>query len=477
MDIYEFIESKDIREHCRKIQYKFTARESAFLIWQSDKTIQQKHAAYREIIETMPDEKLNERICTAEFEHLHEFLSRYMECENYLFRVFGEREEAVYMSKVFYNGEWENEKKTYSIHDVCLNETIKRWEGDGIYFAVSKKWIRREHEEPEKEVTVYFNKYEEPYKIAEVGILNEMQQEVNTLFEWMWINVPTPFKKGDIVYVPNGYRIGCPPTMYPFVLHFLCTWVDEEEMEKRKQSGDITDMTAYEYFLYKSSSQIYSECMHDYLRLERYEKQLIGKEKNLKILSLFMRDQMDIELLWNAHTIFCKEEIIQKNRDILDLYTNETLRICGLEQTTNSKNANDKGGKMTVFIGGSKTIKKLNTNVLLKLKEIIEKNHHIVVGDCPGVDTLVQQYLFDYGYENVTIYASGETVRNNVGAWNVQHIPVEDGVSGFDFYRKKDIAMSDVADYGLMIWAGKSKGTYHNIMDLQERGKFVGVLR
>lgn len=427
MDIYEFIESRDIREHCRKIQYKFTARESAFLIWQSDKTIQQKHAAYREIIETMPDEKLNERICTAEFEHLHEFLSRYMECENYLFRVFGEREEAVYMSKVFYNGEWENEKKTYSIHDVCLNETIKRWEGDGIYFAVSKKWIRREHEEPEKEVTVYFNKYEEPYKIAEVGILDEMQQEVNTLFEWMWINVPTPFKKGDIVYVPNGYRIGCPPTMYPFVLHFLCTWVDEEEMEKQKQSGDITDM--------------------------------------------------DIELLWNAHTIFCKEEIIQKNRDILDLYTNETLRICGLEQTTNSKNANDKGWKMTVFIGGSKTIKKLNTNVLLKLKEIIEKNHHIVVGDCPGVDTLVQQYLFDYGYENVTIYASGETVRNNVGAWNVQHIPVEDGVSGFDFYRKKDIAMSDVADYGLMIWDGKSKGTYHNIMDLQERGKFVGVLR
>ena len=78
MDIYEFIESRDIREHCRKIQYKFTARESAFLIWQSDKTIQQKHAAYREIIETMPDEKLNERICTAEFEHLHEFLSKYI---------------------------------------------------------------------------------------------------------------------------------------------------------------------------------------------------------------------------------------------------------------------------------------------------------------------------------------------------------------------------------------------------------------
>lgn len=143
---------------------------------------------------------------------------------------------------------------------------------------------------------------------------------------------------------------------------------------------------------------------------------------------------------------------------------------------THLKNAGDTGEKKTVFIGGSKTIKKLNTNVLLKLEEIIEKNHHIVVGDCQGVDTLVQQYLFDYGYENVTIYVSGETVRNNVGAWDIEHIPVEDGVSGFDFYRQKDIVMSD-ADYGLMIWDGKSKGTYHNIMDLQARGKFVGVLR
>lgn len=338
MDIYEFIESKDIREHCRKMQYKFTAQESAFLIWQSDKTIQQKHAAYREIINTMPDEKLNDRICTSEFEQLHEFLSKYMECENHLLRVFGESEEAVYMSKVFYHGEWENEKGVYSFHDVCLNETIKRWEGDSIHFAVSKKWIRREHEEQEKKVTVYYNKYKEPYKIVEVGILDEIQQEVNTLFEWMWINVPTPFKKGDIVYVPNGYRIGCPPTIYPFVLNFLCTWVDEEEMEKRKQSGDITDMTAYGYFLYKSSSQIYSECMHDYLRLERYTKQLAGKEKKLKLLSSFLKSEIDFELLWNANTIFCQEEIIRKNRDILDLYTNETLRICGLEQTANSKN-------------------------------------------------------------------------------------------------------------------------------------------
>lgn len=289
MDIYEFIESKDIREHCRKIQYKFNSLESAFLIWQSDKTIQQKHAAYREIIETMPNEKLNERICTGEFEHLHEFLNKYVECENHLLRVFGEQEEAVYMSKVFYHGEWENEKDVYAAQDVCLDESIKRWEGDGIYFSVSKRWIRREDKEQEKEVTVYYNKYKEPYKIGETGVLDESQQELYTLFEWMWIEVPTPFKKGDIVYVPNGCKYGCPPTKYPYVLTSLCTWVDEKTIEKRKQSGDITDMTAYGYFLDEESCQVYEECMHDYLRLEYYTNKLVGKEKNLQLLSLFLK--------------------------------------------------------------------------------------------------------------------------------------------------------------------------------------------
>ena len=75
-----------------------------------------------------------------------------------------------------------------------------------------------------------------------------VEQYSNEDFEALLSKFDYKFKKGDIVYVPNGYRIGCPPTMYPFVLHFLCTWVDEEEMEKRKQSGDITDMTAYGYF-------------------------------------------------------------------------------------------------------------------------------------------------------------------------------------------------------------------------------------
>lgn len=35
MNIYEFINSKDIREHCEKIGHKFNSIECAYLIYQS----------------------------------------------------------------------------------------------------------------------------------------------------------------------------------------------------------------------------------------------------------------------------------------------------------------------------------------------------------------------------------------------------------------------------------------------------------
>ena len=34
MDLFRFIDSKDIREHLRQIGYSFTAPEAAFLVWQ-----------------------------------------------------------------------------------------------------------------------------------------------------------------------------------------------------------------------------------------------------------------------------------------------------------------------------------------------------------------------------------------------------------------------------------------------------------
>ena len=99
----------------------------------------------------------------------------------------------------------------------------------------------------------------------------------------------------------------------------------------------------------------------------------------------------------------------------------------------------------------------------------------MLVGDCYGVDSSVQKFYADIGYDRVTIYASNGKARNNVGKWNIKNVPVSAGVHGFDFYRQKDIAMARDADYGMMIWDGKSRGTMNNILTMFEQGKPVLV--
>lgn len=130
---------------------------------------------------------------------------------------------------------------------------------------------------------------------------------------------------------------------------------------------------------------------------------------------------------------------------------------------------------MKVFIGGSKSITVLPKPVITRFRTICERQYDILVGDCYGVDAAVQEFCASLGYDRVTVYASNGKARNNLGGWPVKCIHVAQGVTGFDFYRQKDIAMAETADCGLMVWDGKSKGTLQNSRTLLEMGKMVLV--
>ena len=49
------------------------------------------------------------------------------------------------------------------------------------------------------------------------------------------------------------------------------------------------------------------------------------------------------------------------------------------------------------------------------------------------------------------------------------------GAKGFDYYSLKDHAMAETAEYGLMLWDGKSKGTVKNVANLARDHKPVVV--
>jgi adenine-specific DNA-methyltransferase len=77
----------------------------------------------------------------------------------------------------------------------------------------------------------------------------------------------------------------------------------------------------------------------------------------------------------------------------------------------------------------------------------------------------------------VLIYFVGDAPRNNVGKWTTKRIVDRKRLSGREFYALKDKAMSDVADYGFVLWDGKSPGSVQNMLWLSKRGKKIVVYK
>ena len=120
----------------------------------------------------------------------------------------------------------------------------------------------------------------------------------------------------------------------------------------------------------------------------------------------------------------------------------------------------------TVFISGSRHIRALNSEIKSRLQNIVNKQFEIIVGDAFGVDKAVQQYLADINYPTVRVFCSGSVCRNNLGTWTIEWITVDPSLKGRAFYTEKDKAMAAQADYGFVLWDGKSQGSLNNIHEL-----------
>lgn len=125
----------------------------------------------------------------------------------------------------------------------------------------------------------------------------------------------------------------------------------------------------------------------------------------------------------------------------------------------------------TVFIGGSRHVSRLPAPALERLSNVVSSGFPVVVGDANGADKAVQKFLAEKNYGEVTVYCTGESCRNNLGAWQTRHISAPRSAKGFDFYAVKDREMAKSADFGLMIWDGRSIGTLLNVLRLVLNGK------
>lgn len=144
--------------------------------------------------------------------------------------------------------------------------------------------------------------------------------------------------------------------------------------------------------------------------------------------------------------------------------------------------------KKTVFVSGSSKTqdpesgyyrKKLPRAVRKEIDEYAKGQSKFVVGDAPGIDRQVQDYLHKKGYSNVEVYGPGEQVRYTADEkWKTNPIDNPNAeVGSKEWLAAKDIVMSNISDVGIAVVLDFSgaKATRKNVERLVEQNKDVKV--
>ena len=331
MDIYRFIGSRDIREHLKNIGYEFNSFECAYLVWLSGQSIEEKHNAYNEIIETMPDMTLTENMLRNADKNytLHTYLVRLMEIENRLIDEI-RKPSGFYGYSVWWNGDWVDSKECFAEFEHCIDDFRETYNEDGIRTVrIEKTRPLAKGEEDAPELDILYSLDEGVIQISESHILNETERDLLKLFEEVWLEIPTPFKKGDLLYEPALSQL-YQTEERPFVITNLCTWESAERKAKWKKQHCFLGMTAHGYYLTYDGQIEYDEMIINYLNLEYYRGELKDKKRFLKALSNFVKGEIDICLLLHAYEVILREADLNAAKAYLGLYTDESLELAAL---------------------------------------------------------------------------------------------------------------------------------------------------
>ena len=273
MNVYRFINSKDIREHLESIKYPFGSLEAAWLIYQCRfASLEEKHAAWRELIRTVPDCAIEERPNTEAHDSLHRFLAAYMERETKLLHVVLRKRRRHLSLDGGVRRTACGSSTRVSIPTMRNAATGSAGRSATTRTGGSQAILSPKHIPTQRSPAC--NRSFPPR-----GSSSPRPGEAKrgpTLSRDCFFVFPTPFQKGDIVWEPNtqGYCKG------PFVLTGVS---GEAEAPGHRRGGDNSDMTAWGYFQ-DESGNIYHETMWNYMDLEYYRGPLTGKRRVLRAL-------------------------------------------------------------------------------------------------------------------------------------------------------------------------------------------------
>ncbi|MBE6912736.1 MAG: hypothetical protein E7473_09445 [Ruminococcaceae bacterium] len=335
MDIYEFFNSRDIAEHCKKINHQFTATEMAYIIWQSQyKTIKEKHVAWQYVIDELPDEELPKGKYLRKERSLHKMLAHLIKLEREYIDNFSECDgKYIFNYSIFRKGDDQCEPDDifYDSYETCLSQLKDDIDSKTVFVGITKRRLYSSAPENEREIgTLHFNTEMEVLEIDDDTFFYKDWAQADGFME-MYFNIPTPFKPGDLVTCNSVFGERHPQ----FVLDYIpgqkkaLYGKDMEWFINRSLSadGDLTYMMTSMYDTTDDGDIFWSHGAN-YMYLEYPREEPNGKEKFLFMLSNYLKNEISLEEFLNARDILRAE----KNIDELSVNfaDNRQRYLCGL---------------------------------------------------------------------------------------------------------------------------------------------------
>lgn len=316
MNIYSYIPSTDIATYCEKICHKFNPLEMAVIVAMSGKTIIEKHTAWKQIITEHPDMPIHQCINFDARDSLHEYLHELINYEENLIRAF-------YSTKA---------------GEVCRFSLM--WLGDnglwsdgypGAYSTVDKAWSAYREQYGDYERDLVQVKIEKVLLDSEDCVYSacmtpngellcldrSMDSDKPDSLDMIFIDVPLPFKKGDLVAIDGA----------PHVLEWIPHWWGRYGDLVSGEIGDGSDMIFYTYSISENGNLV-RDHHHALLQLEYYKVDLMGSDCFLKCISQFIKtDDKNMYIDWLINTYLMYRAEAESER-LSSRYGGDGLIIC-----------------------------------------------------------------------------------------------------------------------------------------------------
>ena len=326
LDDYDLINSKAIGDYCRQIEHKFNTKELAALVYRNrTMNIDEKIIKYQDLIDNYPDMEVIERINSKHYDSVKVMIQNEINRLKNTYEDFlKEDENSVYIwneyvrTEMFYSRDEvvNNLKKT-------LNDVLKEIENYVNKYNDLKSLVITKKIFGEKVRVIYayyniINKIPKLIKIYDED--DEYLVHKYSDIDYIFVYMPTPFKKGDILKVENPSSINYGDNGEIFVLENLITWHKDIKEYLTKGKFNSSDMVGSGYYLYNEK--------WDYDCFEYYDDELVKNNRILKTISSYLKGEIDFEFLIYDYDKFRIESI---SKTIPDFYTKNDKQAGGID--------------------------------------------------------------------------------------------------------------------------------------------------